>query len=131
MFDPLPGTVTVAAPSEVDTLWAERFDPGEPLSPSLCRVYGWVNDLSGTPVAGATVRAEIETTPLRFGSIIVSPYSRSTVTDSLGYWKLDLIPNVSLEPLETEYTFTVYYSAGSIVTRKSEVPDLTSWQLNW
>ncbi len=131
MFDPLPVTLSVTAPSTVDTVWAERFDPGDPGSPSLCRVYGWVKDLSGAPVSGATLRAEVETAPLRFGSVVVSPYSKSTVTDSLGYWQLDLIPNSNLVPPGTKYTFTVYYSAGSIATRAVEVPDLSSWQLDW
>jgi len=130
-FFSLPDTLIVTASGYSDTLWAERYDPGEPTSPALCRAYGWVNDLSGNPMSGVTVQAAIGTAPLSYGSIIVSPYNKSTVTDSVGYWQLDLIPNESLQPEGTKYIFTVYYNTGSIATKVVEVPDLASWQLNW
>ncbi|MFH1893903.1 MAG: hypothetical protein ABIK83_14620 [Candidatus Zixiibacteriota bacterium] len=131
IFSPLPDSVVVSAPSIVDSIWATYFDPGSPSSPSLCRVYGWVRDLSGDGITGATVAANVRQSPLRYGSMIISPYFESTVTDTSGYWYLDLIPSGDLDPSTTSYTFSIYYKNGAIAVKSATVPDSTSWVLDW
>ena len=130
-FSPLPDSVTVSNPSVVDTIWATSFDPGNPEPPSLCRVYGWVRNLSGVGISGATVAANVRQTPLRYGAVIISPYFRSTETDSSGYWYLDLFPSCNLDPSTTSYSFSIYYQTGAIAVKETTVPDSTSWELNW
>ncbi len=130
-FSPLPDSVGVVNPSVVDTIWGTAFDPGDPITPSLCRVYGWVRDLSGTAISGATVTASVKESPLRYGSNIISPYFRSTMSDSTGYWYLDLLPSENLDPSTTVYSFSIYYLTGAIAVKEVAVPDTTSWELNW
>jgi len=130
-FLPLPDSVVVSDPSVVDTIWGNYFDPGSPPLPYLCRVYGWVTDLSGAGISRATVTANVRKSPFRYGSVIISPYFRSTETDTGGYWYLDLIPSHDLDPSTTSYTFSIYYQTGAIAVKEAEVPDLSSWELNW
>ncbi len=130
-FLELPDSVVVANPSVMDTIWCTHFRPGDPPSPSLCRVYGWVNDISGEGISGATVTANVRRTPLRFGSVIISPYFRSTVTDTAGYWYLDLIPSCDFDPPSTLYVFSIYYQTGAIAVTEAEVPDSLNWELSW
>ncbi len=130
-FEILPDTIDLAGESLVDTIWASSFDPGDPVSPQLCRVYGRVYDLSGQSLAGVTVSARISDNGLRYNGAAISPYSRSAVSDSTGYWYIDLFPNEVLSPSGSEYEFVIYYDPGRIVRLKTSVPDLASWELNW
>jgi len=123
--------LTVAGDSVRDTIWAEPFDPGAPAGPDLCRVYGWVYDLSGQPMANATVTARLTTAPVRYQDIVISPYERTTVSDSVGYWFLDVFPSEALTPNSAKYEFTVRYRDGAIARKKVAVPDSTAWLLVW
>jgi hypothetical protein len=107
------------------------FDPGVPSSPSLCRVYGWVFGLSADSLSGVTVTAEIKTSPLKAGLLVISPYLKGTTTNSSGYWQLDLYPNASLTPSGTKYEFTIYLNSAPIAKRTVVVPAQTSWQFTW
>lgn len=107
------------------------FDPGSPSSPSLCRVYGWVFGLSADSLADVTVKAEIKSSPLRAGSIVISPYLKAATTNSSGHWYLDLYPNSSLAPSGTKYEFTIYLNSTPIAKRTVVVPNQTSWQFTW
>jgi hypothetical protein len=130
-FEGLPKDLSVTSPAVNDTIWATRFDPGDPPSPALCRVYGWVLDLTGNPIAGAAVNGGIRYSPLRYAQLVISPYSRSTVTDSAGYWYLDLIPSGELVPENTTYMFSINSEPGPVIVTNVVVPDLSSWQLTW
>lgn len=135
MFKPgwqftVPESVTVSG-NTADTFYAEIFDPGTPPSPELCRVYGWVQDLKGQPLAGATIEAKISNAPLRYQSVLISPYYKTTNTDSDGYWYLDLYPNSRLSPPSTQYDFTIYIPYGTILKLKTIVPEQASWELVW
>ncbi len=107
------------------------FDPGLPSSPSLCRVYGWVFGLSADSLSGVTVTAEIKTTPLKAGLLVISPYLKGATTNPSGYWFLDLYPNLSLTPSGTKYEFTIYLNSAPIARRTVVVPPQTSWQFTW
>ncbi|MFH0930317.1 MAG: hypothetical protein V1890_00055 [Candidatus Zixiibacteriota bacterium] len=135
MFKPgwqftVPESLVVSGNSSA-TLYASAFDPGLPPSAELCRVYGWIKDLKGLPVVGAVIDAKIVSTPLRYQSVLISPYYKTTNTDSEGYWYLDLYPNSKLSPSSTQYDFTIYIPYGTILKLKSTVPEQSSWELQW
>ncbi|MFH2055823.1 MAG: hypothetical protein ABIJ61_07690 [bacterium] len=130
-FDVLPEPVTVSTSGANDTLWATRFDPGAPSEPGLCRVYGFVLSLGSEGLEGVTITASVLTTPLRWGSVVVSPYSLSTLTNESGYWELDLIPNSSLTPDGTVYDFTMYDQSGTLLRKQFVVPDSLSCLFRW
>lgn len=116
---------------EDTTYYADRFDPGSPPQASLCRVYGWVHDIKDQPVVGAKVIASVQMVPLRYQNIIISPYYKSAETDDEGYWYMDLYPNSVLNPSDTEYIFHIFSPSGTILRQETEVPDQSSWQLQW
>jgi hypothetical protein len=135
MFKPgwqftVPESLVVSGNSSA-TFYASVFDPGLPPSAELCRVYGWIKDLKGLPVVGAVIDAKIVSTPLRYQSVLISPYYRTTNTDSEGYWYLDLYPNSKLSPSSTQYDFTIYIPYGTILKLKNTVPEQSSWELGW
>ncbi len=131
LFAPQPETLVVGMNGVSDTLWAAQYDPGTPATASVCRVYGWVRNLRGDTLSGATIQARIAQTPLRFGNLVISPYEMTTATDSTGYWFLDLFPTSTLTPNNTQYEFTIRFASGAILHRKLTVPDSSQWLLTW
>jgi hypothetical protein len=115
----------------VDTVFGNQFDPGSPASPSLCRVYGYIHDLNGSPAANATITAFIPSGAAKSGELIIAPGAISTVSDSLGYFALDLIPSDSLNPSHTKYEFTISRADGTILRQRVRVPAATAWRLDW
>ncbi|MGB2768607.1 MAG: hypothetical protein WBC88_02650 [Candidatus Zixiibacteriota bacterium] len=126
----VPETLTVDG--DEDTIYyAQAFDPGMPPQASLCRVYGWVYDISDQPVVGTRIEAGIKRVPLRYQNLLISPYHTSALTDAQGYWYLDIYPNSALSPADTRYIFHIFSPSGTILRLEAEVPDLTSWELQW
>ncbi len=123
-------TIAVAG-TGVDTLYGEKFDPGTPFSPQLCRVYGWVYLPNGEPEIGAIVTAQLPLGVVRSGQVIVSPRAVTTETDSIGYFYLDLIPSDSLQPPTTMYEMTVSRSDGAILRERLPVPAAPNWRIDW
>lgn len=135
MFKPgwqftVPESLVVSGNSSI-TFYASLFDPGLPPSAELCRVYGWIKDLKGLPVVGVVVEAKIVSPHLRYQSVLISPYYKTTNTDSDGYWYLDLYPNSRLSPSNTQYDFTIYIPYGTILKLKTTIPEQSSWELQW
>jgi hypothetical protein len=126
----VPETLQVNG-NEDTTYYADAFDPGSPPQASLCRVYGWIYDVNNLPVVGAKIEASIQTIPLRYQNIIISPYYKSTTSDEDGYWYLDLYPNSVLNPSDTKYIFFIYSPSGTILRLETTVPDQGSWELQW
>jgi len=126
----VPETLLVTG-DEDKTYYAQAFDPGMPPQASLCRVYGWVHDINDQPVVGTKIEAGIRTVPLRYQNLLISPYHKSTLTDTQGYWYLDIYPNSVLSPADTKYMFHVFSPSGTIMRLEADVPDLTSWELQW
>lgn len=124
-------TIVVLSGGGTDTLWMSIFDPGQPSSPDLCRVYGWIYDISGIGVEHASITAEIpsEYHPVKYSSIIITPFRKTAESDSTGYWYIDLFPNQLLSKTESEYLFTIEYPSGVIFKTKTAVPDSSSWKL--
>ena len=112
------------------TLSMAPFDPGDPPSPDLCRVYGWVYDITGARLEGVTVSAEIPAKyhPIRFGNVIITPFERCATSDLDGYWEIDLFPNGALSDTSSKYLFTVEYPSGVILRSETAVPDSVWWQ---
>ena len=129
LFHPFD-TITVTGAGR-DTLFAHRFDPGAPASSALCRVYGYVYTLSSLPEPAAIVSASLPGGVVRSGSLVISPFSVSTTTDSLGYFFLDLIPSDSLTPSATKYEITISRPDGSILRQRLRIPSVSSWRLDW
>ena len=116
-----------------DSTWMlamTQFDPGSPVSPDLCRVYGWIYDISGNLLSEVTITAEIpsEYYTVKYGNAIITPFEKSVSTDSLGYWQIDLFPNSVLSDSTSQYQFTVEYPSGVVLKSRVAVPDSLSWQ---
>jgi hypothetical protein len=126
----IPETLKVDE-DEDTTYYGQAFDPGSPPQANLCRVYGWVYDINDQPMVGSKVEASIKTVPLRYENLVISPYYKTTVTDDEGFWYLDLYPNPSLTPSDTKYVFHIFSPSGTILRLEVEVPNLTSWELQW
>jgi hypothetical protein len=126
----VPETAVVSNDTTI-TYYADIFNPGNPPSADLCRVYGWIKDINNLPVVGAKVEAKVKIAPLRFGSIVISPYYKIATTDSDGYWYLDLYPNIDLTPNNTKYQFFIYSPAGTILNLAATVPHQGSWELSF
>jgi len=124
-------TIVVATGGGTDTLWMTRFDPGNPPSPDLCRVYGWVYDITGDSLEDVTVISEIppEFHPVKYSNVIITPFKKTTETDSTGYWQIDLFPNSVLSDTDSRYLFIIEYPAGVVFKTRVQIPDSTSWQL--
>jgi len=123
-------TVIVAG-TGVDTVYGYQFDPGMPVDPELCRVYGYLYDIAGNPESDATVTASLPSGVSRFGSTIVSPFQRETKTDDSGYFYIDLIPSIDLTPPTNKYEISITLSNGTVLRERLLIPDISSWMLTW
>ncbi|KAA3634868.1 MAG: hypothetical protein DWP97_06130 [Calditrichaeota bacterium] len=121
----------VVTGNSVDTIFGYQIDIGNPVEPNLCRVYGYLYGITGLPEVGAGVTAALSTGDVRSGSLIISPFSKSTTTDSLGYFYLDLIPSDSLSPVNQKYEFTISRTDGTVLRQRIEIPALAQWSLSW
>jgi len=124
-------TISVISGGGIVSVYLAMFDPGNPPSPNLCRVYGWISDLCGENVDGVEISAEIpkKYQPAKYSGVLVAPYMASCFSDSSGYWAMDLIPNELLSESNSKYLFTIKYHSGVIYRVELPVPRLTSWQL--
>jgi hypothetical protein len=106
------------------------FDPGNPPSADLCRIYGWIYDLSGELLPDVSVSAEIPSDyqPVKYDDIIITPFKKETETDSKGYWQLDLFPNEVLSKPDSKYLIKIEYPSGVILQARVVVPKSASWQ---
>lgn len=123
-------TIEVEGPG-TDTVFGSQFFVAHPPSPTLCRVYGFICDVSGQPEESAAVRAYLPSGIVRSGNRLVSPFSVVTSTDSLGYFYIDLIPSDSLVPQGSKYEVSISRSDGTVFRRRVAVPDSLSWRLSW
>lgn len=121
----------VVSGAGVDTVFCDQFDPGAPVFPTQCRVYGYLFDVNAQPEIDVSVSAYLPLGIARFGLVTISPSPVTTATDSTGYFFLDLIPSDSLQPAGTEYEFTLSRRDGTILRQRLQVPDSTTWRLVW
>lgn len=125
-------TITVTIGGRRDTLTLERFNPGNPPAFDLCRVYGWVYDISGQTAEKAEIAVEIprQYHPVKYDGAVITPFNRSVFADSSGYWQIDLYPNSRLSGPYSRYLFTIKHGSGIIYRVEAEVPNQASWQLH-
>lgn len=123
-------TINVAG-AGIDSVYGYRFDPGNPSSPNLCRVYGFIYGVDGRPMEGVTVSAELTGGVVRYNSLIVSPYKQTATSDTAGYFYFDLIPSEDLNPSGTSYLVTASSAYGTILNAQIVVPQSSDWQLDW
>ncbi len=114
-----------------DSIFGFHFDPGTPSSPDLCRVHGFLYDISGNPEISATVAAFLPAGVARSNGGIISPFKLSAASDSAGYFYIDLIPNCRLIPDTSKYEITITRSDGTILRQRVVVPDMPDWELSW
>ncbi|MCX6834940.1 MAG: hypothetical protein NTW07_07375 [candidate division Zixibacteria bacterium] len=122
-------TVVVSG-SQIDTIRGSQFDPGTPLSPGLCRVYGYLFTSEGQAESGARISAWLPSGVTRLENLIISPTPVSVTTNEYGYFYLDLIPS-SLLNGEPKYEITINRTDGTILRKRVTVPDTAQWQLAW
>ncbi len=123
-------TVVVTGAGE-DSLFGYSFNPGQPSQPNLCRAYAYIYDINGNPESKATITASLPGGVARAGSLIVSPFKVSTLSDSLGYFYIDLIPSDSLNPSGQLYEISIAKKDGTIMRQRITIPTLTNWQISW
>jgi len=117
--------------SFTDTIFGRGFDPGSPGDPELCRVYGFLSDISGRAESGAVVAARLPDGVSKTAGRIISPFKVENETDDSGYFYLDLIPTCRLEPDTVSYEITINRPDGTILRERIMVPDQTDWLLVW
>jgi hypothetical protein len=121
----------IVSGTQNDSITGYQFDPGSPDSPKLCRVYGFFYGIDGLPVEAVNVTAELADGAAKYDPFIISPYRRSVISDSVGYFYIDLIPSSDLNSSDTRYLFTASYPAGTVLKKRIAVPDYTNWLLDW
>jgi hypothetical protein len=126
-----PDTIGVIETGQVDTLFGYHGTVPSSGSPDLCRLYGFLYDVSGNPDTGAAVAAWLPGGVCLSDSTIISPFKVEGSSDSTGYFYLDLIPSVKLVPDTTRYEITIRRSDGTILRERVIVPDEESWLLAW
>jgi len=94
-------------------------------------MYGFFYGLDGQPVEGVTVTAALTGGAVRHDSLIISPFERVAVSDSAGYFYIDLIPSNDFDPSGTAYMITASYPAGSVLKKRVEIPQSSGWLLSW
>lgn len=117
--------------STVDTIFGNKLPLNKPISPSLCRVYGYLADITGAAERDITVTASLPGGVATTSGYIISPFTTMTTTDSSGYFVLDLIPSDSLQPDGQLYEITIFRSDGTILRQRISVPVQSEWELRW
>jgi hypothetical protein len=94
------GTATPDASSSTITF---EIEAGEPDRPNKCLVYGWIHDLTGSPLSGIQIRASAG--GFWHGDHAILPTANTVLTDDNGYWELLLTETgtIKIHP----YTFTI------------------------
>ncbi len=127
---PAYDTISVSG-AGADTVRGYQFNPGAPASPSLCRMYGYLYGVNGVPEPSATIAASLPQGVQRTGTLLVSPFAVSTVSDSAGYFFLDLIPTDSLQPSGSRYEISISRPDGTILRKRVIIPPQANWRLTW
>ncbi|HOD65145.1 MAG TPA: hypothetical protein PLR32_02340 [candidate division Zixibacteria bacterium] len=129
LFPPFDTLAIVGA--TMDTLFGTASYPEPPPAGGLCRVWGCLYGIDGSPQAGATISAMLPSGVARFGGAVVAPSPVSTATDSTGLFQLDLIPSELLESEDPRYDLTIFRPDGVILRQRIAVPNQPLWQLEW
>ena len=111
----VPETLTVAG-SGTHTYEGSGFSPATPSASGTCVVYGWVTDISTTPVKNAKFKAT-ETLDDRFnGDSKIVKVTKTASTNSNGYFELELIRSSQLSHEGVKYKINITYTGFSYET---------------
>lgn len=121
----------VVEPGITDTVFGQMLYPDPPPSATLCRVWGYLYRLDGSPVEAAAVSFSLSRGGVKFDGSAVSPFSITAESDSTGLFEVDLIPSDLLVPSGTEYDVTITRPDGTVLRERVTVPDEPVWQLTW
>ena len=117
----VPETLTVSGDGSATFQGQSFLSPSAPSGPDKCVIFGQVLDVGGTPVVGAEVDA-YATTPQVGGGYIIGPQIASTITNTQGYFELELLR-------ETTINFKI---DDADVNEIKTVPDAPSqWYTTW
>lgn len=92
---------------ETLTMVSSYFGPA-PTPPSVCTIFGYIVDEKENPISGATVSVTNPTTFIN-GDVVVAQGVRTTTTNSLGYFDIDLIETETMDSpalLRFDVTYT-------------------------
>jgi hypothetical protein len=117
----VPETLTVSGDGSVTYQGQSFLSPSEPSGADKCVIYGIVLDAGGNPIVGAEVEA-YAVTPQDEGGYIIGPLIVDTITDTSGYFELELLR-------ELEVNFKIEDADVDVV---KTVPDAPSqWYTTW
>lgn len=91
----VPETLVVAGDGSATFQGQSFLSPSAPSGPDKCVIFGQVLDIGGSPVVGAEVDA-YATTPQIGGGYIIGPQIASTITNTQGYFELELLRNATI-----------------------------------
>lgn len=136
----LRDTILVNAAALTDTLWGYNVVIGTPGAANLCRLYDNVHDLNGNPIQGVQVEATLVSSQNvrdSCSNVSLSGYRVTAVSDTSGYWYLDLIKTLCIESTTgssstIKYQIKATYPSGTeLVDKRYTVPDSTTHRMIW
>ena len=111
----VPETLTISG-SGTHTYEGSGFSPTSSNSSATCTVYGWVTDISGTPVKNAKIKAT-ETLDSRFNdSNKIVKVTKTASSNSNGYFELLLLRSSNLSHEGVKYRLNITYTGFSYET---------------
>ena len=106
----VPETLTVSGDGSVTYQGVSFLPVSPPSAPDLCVIFGMLRDAGGSPVVGAEVDA-YGVTPQAGGGYQIGPQIASTISDTNGYFELELMRNVlvqfKIDAVDVEFIRTV------------------------
>ena len=94
VFTPTAGLQVVR---ELDIIYKETLGTDPPSSPLVCRVYGYITDLSGEPLERIGVSARVLALPDILSGLGIQKDTVSSYTDSNGYFTVTIIQGATVD----------------------------------
>lgn len=114
------------------TFYLTPFDPGDPATANLIRVWGYVADVTNTPATGVLVTMELRGgQKVFYHNTVVTPYKRADTTDANGYWQFDLYAIDSLTGSANLYYRASFTDTAGVVDNYNFVPPSDSAGASW
>ena len=88
--------------------FSSMSDPVEAIAKPVCRVYGNLADFSSNSDSNYTILITTQPRRLYYNDTNeIVPDAVQCKTDSAGWFQIELIPNVLLEPVDSLYVFSI------------------------
>ena len=105
----IPETITVASTTNTFTIYGSGFSPTTLAGSGTCTVYGNVIDMGIRPVKNAKITAYEPINSRYVGSNKVIKQSTATMSDSNGYWEIELAWSSLFAPSGLKYKIVITY----------------------